>query len=60
VFAYVYDPGRSREDLAATERELAATSAHVERVTAGGLTVFIVQRGAPAGAPAGAPPVTPP
>lgn len=44
VFAYVHDPGRSREDLAAAERDLVATNEHVERLTAGGLTVFIVTR----------------
>ena len=46
VFAYVHDPGRSREDVTAAERDLVAANAHVERTTAGGLTVFIVQRGA--------------
>jgi len=44
VFAYVYDPGRSREELAAAERELVAASEQVERLTAGRLTVFIVTR----------------
>ncbi len=44
VFAYVHDPGRSREDLQAAERELVASNANVERLTAGGLTVFIVTR----------------
>ena len=52
VFAYVHDPGRSREDLANTERELVAANEQVERLTAGGLTVFIVTRRAwPAMAP---------
>ncbi len=51
VFAYVYDPGRSREDLAAAEHELVASSARVERTTAGSLTVFIVERGAKAPTP---------
>jgi hypothetical protein len=45
VFAYVFDPGRSREDLANAERDLAAGSARVEKTTAGGLTVLIVERG---------------
>jgi hypothetical protein len=44
VFAYVYDPARSREDVAAAERELARTNQRVERLTAGGLGVFIVTR----------------
>ncbi len=48
VFAYVFDPGRSREDVAMAERELAAANEHVERVTAGDLTVFIVRRHEPA------------
>lgn len=47
VFAYVFDPGRSREDLASAERDLVATSAHVEKTTAGALTVFIIERRAP-------------
>ena len=45
VFAYVYDPGRSREELAAVERDLVAANGQVERETAGGLTVLIVRRG---------------
>ena len=44
VFAYVFDPGRSREDRAAAERELEASSAHVEKLAAGGLVVLIVTR----------------
>ena len=44
VFAYVYDPGRSREDLATAERELTAKNESVERTTAGRLTVLIVRR----------------
>ena len=44
VFAYVHDPGRSREDVAAAERELRAANDHVEKRTAGGLTVFFVTR----------------
>jgi hypothetical protein len=44
VFAYVHDPGRSREDVTAAERELRASHGEVERVTAGALSVFIVRR----------------
>lgn len=44
VFAYVHDPGRSREDLAGAERELTSRYASVEKVMAGRLTVFIVRR----------------
>lgn len=47
VFAYVHDPGRSREDVAAAERDLRAANDHVERLTAGGLSVFIVTRPTP-------------
>lgn len=48
VFAYVFDPGRSREDLASAERDLAAANENVEKQTAGGLTIFIVTRRAAA------------
>jgi hypothetical protein len=51
VFAYVHDPGRSREDVAAAEHGLVAANAHVEKTTAGGLIVFIVERGAPPATP---------
>lgn len=44
VFAYVHDPGRSREDVDAAERELRKGNSHVESLTAGGLKVFIVTR----------------
>lgn len=44
VFAYIFDPGRSREDVAVAERELGAANARVEKVMAGRLTVFIVTR----------------
>ena len=44
VFAYVHDPARSREDVGAAERDLVAASDQVEKLTAGGLTVFIVTR----------------
>jgi hypothetical protein len=47
VFAYVHDPGRSREDVSTAERELTATSESVERLTAGRLVVFIVRRAPP-------------
>jgi glycosyltransferase involved in cell wall biosynthesis len=44
VFAYVFDPGRSRENLAETETRLAKTYASVEKTQAGGHTVFVVTR----------------
>lgn len=44
AYAYVFDPGRSREDLISTEIDLFAESAHVEKVMAGRLTVFFVTR----------------
>jgi hypothetical protein len=44
VFAYVHDPGRSREDLAAAERELSAKYQSVEKLMAGRLTVLVVHR----------------
>lgn len=44
TFAYIYDPGRSREDLAEAERELRARNATVEKAYAGGHTVFLVAR----------------
>ena len=44
VFAYVHDPGRSREDVHTAERELVSTNQSVERLMAGSLTVFIVRR----------------
>jgi hypothetical protein len=43
-FAYVFDKGRSREDSTTAEHDLEAANAHVEKLTAGGLTVFIVTR----------------
>ena len=46
TFAYVFDRGRSREDLAQVERALAKSSARVEKATAGAHTVFIVTRAA--------------
>jgi hypothetical protein len=46
VFAYVHDPGRSREDVKTAERELTAANDAVEKLTAGRLVVFIVRRGA--------------
>jgi hypothetical protein len=44
VFAYVFDPGRSREDLREAEARLTATNAHVEGLRAGGHTVLLVTR----------------
>jgi glycosyltransferase involved in cell wall biosynthesis len=43
-FAYIYDRGRSREDLANAEHELVANNAHVEKADIGTLTVFVVTR----------------
>ncbi len=44
VFAYVFDPGRSREDLGEAEKTLMATYPSVEKLHAGGHTVFVVTR----------------
>lgn len=44
VFAYVFDPGRSREDLGEAEKTLRAKYRDVEKTAAGGHTVFIVRR----------------
>ncbi|MBX3186387.1 MAG: hypothetical protein KF819_05195 [Labilithrix sp.] len=44
IYAYVYDPGRSREDFASIEPALAAESESVEKLSAGRLTVFVVTR----------------
>jgi hypothetical protein len=44
AFAYIFDPGRSRENLADAERRLAEENAKVERTTAGGHTVILVIR----------------
>jgi hypothetical protein len=44
IFAYVYDPGRSREDLADAERSLRSSYRNVDRTQAGALVVFIVTR----------------
>lgn len=44
VFAYVFDPGRSREDLSRAEQTLMETNARVEKTSAGRLTVFVVTR----------------
>ena len=43
-YAYVYDPGRSRESLAQAEQDLQLTSSLVDKVTVGRLTVFFVTR----------------
>jgi len=44
VFAYVFDPGRSREDVVVAERDLVAANEQVERLKVGGLSVFVVTR----------------
>lgn len=44
VFAYVYDPGRSRENLEAAEKTLVETNARVEKLSAGALTIFVATR----------------
>jgi hypothetical protein len=44
AFAYVFDPGRSRESLADAERKITSTYRNVEKTSAGGLTVFVVAR----------------
>jgi len=44
VFAYVFDPGRSREDVVVAERDLIAANERVEKLKVGGLSVFVVTR----------------
>ena len=44
VFAYIYDPNRSRENLEEAERELSRTHARVQKTTAGSHTVLLVTR----------------
>jgi hypothetical protein len=44
VFAYVFDPGRSREDLGDAEKTLRAQYKEVEKTAAGGHTVFVIRR----------------
>jgi hypothetical protein len=44
VFAYVFDPQRSREDIIVAERDLVAANEHVEKLRVGELTAFIVTR----------------
>jgi hypothetical protein len=44
IFAYVFDRGRSREDLAEAERQLVADNARVEKAEIGSLVVFVVTR----------------
>jgi hypothetical protein len=46
VFAYVFDPGRSRENVHDAEQSLREKNASVEKTNAGVLTVFVVTRGA--------------
>ena len=43
-FAYLYDPGRSRENLDEVEQKLRAANPSVEKTNAGAHTVFIVTR----------------
>lgn len=43
-YAYVFDPGRSRENLEETERRLRRENAEVEATNAGRLKVFLVRR----------------
>ncbi|MBN9163705.1 MAG: hypothetical protein BGO98_28425 [Myxococcales bacterium 68-20] len=45
TFAYVFDPGRSREDIAEAEAQLVRTNARVEKTHVGTLAVFLVTRG---------------
>ena len=44
MFAYVFDRGRSREDVVLAERQLVADNARVEKAELGTLTVFVVTR----------------
>jgi hypothetical protein len=44
LYAYVYDPGRSREDPAEAVRELRASAKSVEETRVGGLSVYVVTR----------------
>lgn len=43
-FAYLHDPGRSRESLAEAEATVRATSRRYERVDVGALVVFVADR----------------
>jgi hypothetical protein len=45
AFAYVYDPERSQEDPAASEEDLRARFASVERLAVGKFTILLVRRG---------------
>jgi hypothetical protein len=47
VFAYVFDPGRSREDVGAMEQQLTTESTSVEKLRVGRLIVFLVTRRPP-------------
>jgi hypothetical protein len=47
IFAYVFDPGRSRENVVEAEATLTRTNAGVEKTHAGGHTVFLVTRTSP-------------
>jgi hypothetical protein len=44
VYAYVYDPGRSREDVAEAAQALRAGAGKVEELKAGRLSIFVVTR----------------
>jgi len=44
LHAYVYDPGRSREDPLEAERRLLGSGDRVEKTSAGALTVWILER----------------
>jgi hypothetical protein len=44
VFAYVYDPGRSRENIGDVEKTLTSENASVEKTQVGKLTLFVVAR----------------
>jgi hypothetical protein len=44
VFAYVFDPGRSRENVEEAERQLVSASSNVEKMRLGGLTVLVARR----------------
>jgi hypothetical protein len=44
VWAYIFDPNRSREDLAEAEDEITKASASVEKVKVGELTILVATR----------------
>ena len=53
IFAYVFDPGRSREDLGEAEKTLRAKYSDVEKTSAGRHTVFLVKAASRTAAPEG-------